>query len=164
MPVQPNPTPQRVFVSLSELAEDVLGLSRARVYELIARGALPHPLYDLRTRRPMFDAELQRQALAVRHTGIGIDGSAVIFYRREQRATTSSPSITSARPRRQTSTPQVSRYAELVGSLQTLGVAQANEQSVTAAMAQCFPHGIEGQDQSDVLRILFRQLRRLGSA
>src|ERR1700709_258276 len=80
-PVQPNTQPTKAFVSLSELAEDILGLSRARVYELIERGALPQPLYDLRTRRPIFSEELQRQALAVRTTGVGVDGSAVIFYR-----------------------------------------------------------------------------------
>ncbi len=45
MPVQPNPSSTRAFVSLSELAEDVLGLSRARLYELIQRGAMPQPIY-----------------------------------------------------------------------------------------------------------------------
>ena len=88
MPVQPNPTPSREFVSLSQLAEDILRISRARLYELIERGAMPQPIYDIRSRRPIFDSELQRQAMAVRQTGVGIDGSAVIWYRRESPATT----------------------------------------------------------------------------
>ena len=82
MPLPPQPT--KNFVSLSELAEDILGLSRARVYELIERGALPHPIYDIRTRMPMFNAELIEQARTVRQTGVGADGSAVVFYRRNR--------------------------------------------------------------------------------
>lgn len=164
MPVHttPNQPPTRAFVSLSELAEDILGLSRARVYELIARGALPQPIYCLRTRRPMFDADLQRQALAVRQTGVGIDGSAVIFYRRERQTRTTAP--TPARARRRVSAQQSSSYADLICSLQALGVAQADEQSVAAAVAECFPNGLDGQQDCDVLRVLFRHLRRSGSA
>jgi len=161
----PEPIPQppsREYVSLSELAEDVLGLSRARVYELIERGALPPPLYDMRTRRPIFDAELQRKARAVKATGVGVDGSAVIFYRRDrQPAVAVSPQ---ARLRRRTSTPQATRHAELVASLQSLGVSHADEQSVAAAVAECFPNGLGGQQEPDVLRAVFRVLRRRESA
>ena len=162
MPLPPQPT--KTFVSLSELAEDILGLSRARCYELIARGALPHPIYDIRTRRPMFDAELQRQAQAVRQTGVGIDGSAVIFYRRDRQPAVSAPALTRGRARSRASTPPASRYADLIGSLQSLGVSHADERSVAAAVAECFPNGIEGQQESDVLRAVFRVLRRRDSA
>ena len=164
MPVQPNPPSIRAFVSLSELAEDVLGLSRARLYELIGRGAMPQPIYCVRTRRPLFDAELQRQALVVRQTGVGIDGSTVIFYRRERRAPTTAPAPTPPRARRRASAQQASRYADLVSSLQSLGVRNADEQSVAAAVAACYPNGLEPQQESDVLRTLFRHLRRLETA
>ena len=162
MPVQPNPSSMRAFVSLSELAEDFLGLSRARLYELIQRGAMPQPIYCIRTRRPMFDTELQRQALAVRQTGVGIDGSAVIFYRRETPTTT--PLSTPARARRRTSAPTPNRFADLISSLQSLGVSQADERSVSAAVADCFPNGLDGQQEADVLRAVFRHLRRRESA
>ena len=159
----PSSSPTRAFVSLSELAEDVLGLSRARLYELIERGAMPQPIYCLRTRRPLFDAELQRTALAVRQTGVGIDGSAVIFHRRERQTTT--PALpTPARARRRASAPPSSRHADLVSSLQALGVGQADERSVAAAVADCFPNGLDGQQDADVLRVLFRHLRRRESA
>ena len=162
MPVQLNPSSTRAFVSLSELAEDVLGLSRARLYELIQRGAMPQPIYCIRTRRPMFNADLQRQALAVRQMGVGIDGSAVIFYRRES-PTTASVS-TSTRARRRTSAPTPNRFADLVSSLQSLGVNQADERSVSASVAECFPNGIADQQEADVLRAVFRHLRRRESA
>ncbi len=164
MPAQPNPSSFRAFVSLSELAEDVLGLSRARLYELIERGAMPQPIYCLRSRRPLFDADLQRMALAVRQTGVGIDGSAVIFYRRETRPQTTAPASTPARARRRASVQQSNRHAELVSSLQALGVAQADEHSVASAVAECFPNGLDGQQDAGVLRALFRHLRRRESA
>lgn len=164
MPVQLNPSPTRVFISLSELAEDILRLSRARLYELIERGAMPQPIYCIRTHRPMFDADLQRQALAVRQTGVGIDGSAVIFYRRDTLTMTTATFPTSARARRRTSAPMPNRFADLVSSLQSLGVSQADERSVSAAVAECFPNGLEGQQEPDVLRAVFRQLRRSESA
>lgn len=164
MPVQPNPTPSREFVSLSQLAEDMLRISRARLYELIERGAMPQPIYDTRSRRPIFDSELQRQAMAVRQTGVGIDGSAVIWYRRGQSPPTD-PALTPARSRRQTSANRPdARYSELIGSLQALGVANANQASVSTSVAECFPNGIEGQQEADVLRVIFRHLRRQESA
>lgn len=164
MPVLPNPSSFRAFVSLSELAEDVLGLSRARLYELIERGAMPQPIYCLRTRRPLFDAELQRTALAVRQTGVGIDGSAVIFYRRERQTPTTATLPTPARARRRASAPPSNSHADLVSSLQALGVSQADERSVAAAVAECFPNGLDGQQDADVLRVLFRHLRGRESA
>jgi hypothetical protein len=163
VPVPPNPSLMRAFISLSELAEDVLNLSRARVYELIQRGAMPTPIYDVRTRRPMFNAELIQQARTVRRTGVGIDGSAVIFYRRDRTPPTNTQT-TSARARQRTSTPQVNRYAELVSSLQGLGIAHADERRVGEAVAHCFPNGIADQQEADVLRAVFRQLRRRESA
>ena len=164
MPVQPNTQPTKAFISLSELAEDLLGLSRARVYELIERGALPQPIYDLRTRRPIFDADLQRQCIAVRQTGLGLDGSAVIFYRRDRQPIGASTQVTQPQSRRRTSIPQANRHAGLIASLQSLGVGNATEQSVAAAVAECFPNGTETQQESDVLRAVFRVLRRQGTA
>lgn len=160
MPVQPNPSSIRAYVSLSELAEDILGISRARLYELIARGAMPQPIFCVRTKRPLFDAELQRQALAVRQSGVGIDGSAVIWYRRDRQTPTTASAPAPARARRRTSNGETSQYAELVSSLQALGVGNADEGSVAAAVSECFPNGIDSQQESDVLRVLFRHLRR----
>lgn len=161
MPVQPTSQPGRAFVSLSELAEDVLFLSRARVYELIERGAFPQPVYDTRTRRPVFTAELIHQARTVRQTGIGVDGSVVIFYRREPRPVDQAPQ---GRSRRRASAPQASPYAELVASLQGLGINQADDRSVAEAVAVCFPNGTSGQQENDLIRVLFRHFRRRQSA
>lgn len=161
MPAETQTSASRAYVSVSELAEDILGISRARLYELIERGAMPQPLYDIRTRRPIFNADLQRQALTVRQTGVGIDGSAVIWYRRDRgRLPTQAAAPTAVRTRRRGASPQPSRYADLVSSLQGLGVTTADDASVSAAVTDCFPNGIDGQQDADVLRVLFRHLRR----
>jgi hypothetical protein len=155
----------RAFVSLSVLAEEILGLSRARTYELIERGALPSPIYDIKTRRPMFNRELQEQARHVRENGIGIDGRPIIFYRR--RATPTPPTLSSGTPRnprrRASAVAPASRHVDLIAGLQGLGIAQADA-SITAALAELFPNGTEGQQEQDILRTLFRYFRRRQSA
>jgi len=156
MPLPTEHPSIRAFVSLSMLAEDILNLSRARVYELMKRGALPHPCYELRTRRPVFNEEQQRQALAVRQTGLGIDGQPVVFYRRHCAA--SQIASTANTPRRSRSSG--GRYSELVANLQALGITAATEQSVSGAMMTCFPNGTAGQPETEVLRVLFRHLRQ----
>lgn len=163
MPTSSTHSPSREFVSLSELAQDILGMSRARLYELIARGAMPSPVFCVRTRRPMFTKALIQQARMVRQTGVGIDGSALIFYRREATTAISSPS-TPARARRGAQASQANRHAEVVLALQGLGVTTADERTVGEAIAQCFPNGLDGQQESDVIRVIFRHLRRRESA
>ena len=153
----------REYVSFSALAEDILGLSRARLYELVERGAMPQPCYDMRTKRPVFTREQQEQALAVLRLGVGINGQPIIFYRKNRHVLPSAAADTPARarPRPRTSiSREETRHRDLVSSLQSLGVSQADERSVSAAVAECFPNGLDGQQDSDVLRILFRHLRR----
>jgi hypothetical protein len=161
--IQPN---LRAYVSLSVLAEEILGLSRARVYELIERGALPQPIFCVRSKRPMFSAEMQMQALQVRQSGIGIDGRPIIFYRR--RATPTPPSSSSGTPRnprrRASAAAPARRHVDLIAGLQGLGITQADEASVTAALSELFPNGTEGQQESDILRTIFRHFRRKQSA
>ncbi len=165
MPSSANNPPLREYVSFSALAEDILGLSRARLYELVERGAMPQPCYDLRTRRPVFTREQQEQALAVMRFGVGIDGQPIIFYRRNRHAPEAASIDTPARARRRTSASRVSsRHADLANSLHSLGVSQADERTVASAVAECFPNGLEGQQDSDVLRVLFRHLRRRETA
>ena len=153
--------PIREYVSFSALAEDILGLSRARLYELVERGAMPQPCYDMRTKRPVFTREQQEQALAVLRLGVGINGQPIIFYRKNRHVLPSAAADTPARARPRTSiSREETRHRDLVSSLQSLGVSQADERSVSAAVAECFPNGLDGQHDSDVLRILFRHLRR----
>jgi len=59
----PDPyTNGKAAVSVSEMAR-IVGLSRSRFYGLVNEGVFPPPVYDLRTRRPFYDLDLQQRCL-----------------------------------------------------------------------------------------------------
>lgn len=155
------PMNTRAFVSLSVLAEEILGLSRARTYELIEQGSLPPPIYDVRTRRPMFNRELQELAREVRESGIGIDGRPIIFYRRRTPAAQLTPRT--SRRRAAVAVP-ANDHADLIAGLAGLGITTVDGSVVEAALRELFPNGITNEHQSDIVRSLFRHFRRRQSA
>lgn len=55
------PSQTKAAVSVSEMAR-MMGLSRSRFYQLIG-SALPFPIYDVATRRPIYDQQLQQTCL-----------------------------------------------------------------------------------------------------
>jgi hypothetical protein len=77
----------KTAVSISEMAR-IVGLSRQRFHQLIQAGVFPAPLYDIATRRPFYNEEMQQTCLEVRRRNCGINGKAVLFYSR--RAVTAS--------------------------------------------------------------------------
>lgn len=82
------------IVSIQEICH-MIGLSRSRFYQLLNSGFFPKPLYDERSNRPYFDAALQKQILESRNSGIGADGSYMLFYSpRKKVKTTKSKSST----------------------------------------------------------------------
>jgi hypothetical protein len=70
---------QKAVYSVSETAHSV-GLSRARFYQLVEAGVFPTPIYDIRTRRPYYTAELQEICKKIRQTNIGQNGLPILFY------------------------------------------------------------------------------------
>src|ERR1700709_23369 len=68
-------------VSVAEMAR-IVGLSRARVFQLIWCGAFPFPVYDVETRRPFYDEESQKVCLEVRRRNCGCNGKPILFYAR----------------------------------------------------------------------------------
>ena len=67
------------IVSVNEICHKI-SLSRSRFYQLLDSGFFPKPKYDERSNRPYFDAALQKQILESRNSGIGADGSYMLFY------------------------------------------------------------------------------------
>jgi len=67
------------IISVRELCQ-ILQLSRSLYYQLINSGFFPKPLHDERSKRPYYDAALQKQILEARESGIGADGSYLLFY------------------------------------------------------------------------------------
>jgi len=153
----------REAVSVAEMAR-MVSLSRARFYQLIG-STFPHPVYDLRTRRPLYTRELQDICLEVRRRNCGIDGLPILFY-----AARTAPQVRRPRPRPE-QPPRASEQpgrsesqAELVAALRGLGMASVTAAQVNAAVRAAFPRGTAGVGQDETIRRVFLHLRRQNSA
>src|SRR5208283_2975707 len=70
-------------VSITEMAR-MVGLSRARFYQLVRRGTFPPADKDAVSNRPCYSEEKQRQILEARRRNCGVDGKAILFYSRRR--------------------------------------------------------------------------------
>ena len=67
------------IISIGDMAK-ALGHSRARFYQLQKEMIYPPPIYDIRTKRPFYDANLQQICHEIRATGISFTGRYILFY------------------------------------------------------------------------------------
>ncbi|MCE9525561.1 MAG: hypothetical protein K8R36_05855 [Planctomycetales bacterium] len=148
-----TPTPTRLAITVAEMAR-TCSLSRTHFWSLVRRGIMPSPVYCLRTRRPLYTRELQQSALAVRQTGMGVDGRYVLFYG-ARKAKTTVPAPKPSKPTKPTE-----RYGELIEGLRALGMATVTEAQVAQAVASLYPHGIQGEEEGSLIRALWMYLRR----
>jgi len=133
-------------------------LSPARFYELQASGIFPPPVYDVRTRRPFFNEEMQRLCVEIRTTGRGFNGQSVIFYsrrapaiRQSKRTRTATPAVTAPAP---------NNHDGVLAAVRSLGLAAATAAQVEAAVTQLFPGGTAGVVQGQIIRQVFVLLNR----
>ena len=105
--------PTKVAVSVADMAR-MVGLSRARFYELMGSGVFPRPVRQAETGRPFYSEDQQKAVLDVRRRNCGINGQAVLFYARRL-PTGPAP----ARPRRAkpNPTPKVEPISDLLAAL-----------------------------------------------
>lgn len=147
----------KAAVTVSEMAR-MVGLSRARFYELVEAGVFPHPVYDVSTRRPMYVEELQTICLNVRRRNCGVNGKPVLFYARGHRAMTptAKPSKSPvAKPK------PTAAHADLIDGLSALGLV-ATPAQVAEAVAAIYPAGVNATDRGQVLRAVFLRLKASG--
>lgn len=142
---------QKAAVSVSQMSRDV-GLSRARFYQLLGEGVFPQPSYDPDTKRPYYCEEGQAQCLEVKRRNVGVNGKVVIFYASRSAQPKQSPKP-KAKPK------PTNQHADLIDSLACLGVS-ATAQQVQAAVAECFPDGIQKLESGEVVRAVFLHLKR----
>jgi len=146
-------------VSITQMAA-MCSLSRARFYQLIGT-TFPWPIYDVATRRPFYDDELQAVCLDVRKRNCGIDDKPLLFYsRRVPTTVTTKPqrSVTKRTPAKPTN-----NHAGLITGLAALGF-DATAAQVDSAVSTLYPNGLAGVAQGEVLRTVFLHLRRQDSA
>ena len=135
------------IVSMTEIAR-MLQMSRARFYQLLEQGFFPKPLYDDRSKRPYYNLELQQKCIEARQSGIGADGSFMLFYSPRKSANVSDL-------RRKKIDPVIK---ELADTLQTMGL-DVNAKQVQQGLSEIYPDGINDQEQGLVVRELFRYFK-----
>lgn len=140
----------KAVVTVAEMAR-MVGLSRARFYQLIGT-AFPYPVYDVTTRRPCYDEDMQKTCFTVKQRNRGVDGKAVMFYARRAAPAPPRPA-TKSRAAAPKSHP-------IVASIKLLGLASATTADVLAAVAELYPNGVDGIDQGEVIRAVFLRLKR----
>ena len=123
-------------VTVTEMAR-MCGLSRARFYQLIG-SAFPYPVYNVSTRRPFFDEDLQKVCLEVRRRNCGIDGKPILFYSRRLDLPAPKKQISTGRS---TSPKNDAKHTNLIAGLAGLGLSGVTEQQVEAALAKIVSQG-----------------------
>ncbi len=140
-------------VSVTEMAR-MVGLSRARFYQLVKKGTFPVADQDTATSRPCYLEEKQRLILEARRRNLGVDQKPILFYSR--RRDLGQTKKTESRPAKPS---KGNVYADLIDQL-----AQAKV-FVTAAevepiVKEMFPEGTVGIDPGEVFLAVFKRLQR----
>ncbi|MGE5611613.1 MAG: helix-turn-helix transcriptional regulator [Bacillota bacterium] len=153
----------KTVASVADTAR-LVGLSRARFYQLQKAGIFPPPVYDLATRRPVYTEEQQQVCLEVRRRNCGLNGRPILFYSRRS-VPVPPPAVRCQRPpaARRSSQTRSSAYPEIASGIRALGL-PATDAQVTAAVAAVYPGGIGGMSEGEVIRAVFLNLRRQNSA
>lgn len=146
----------KAVVSVTEMAR-LVGLSRARFYQLVKRGTFPVADQDAQSNRPCYSEEKQRLILEARRRNCGVDGKPILFYCRRNDA---GQKRTASRPAK----PKVSgnQCADLIDLLAQAKIVVSATQ-VEAAVRHEFPQGTDGLDMSIVLQTLIGRFQRQNS-
>ena len=153
-------------VSVSGMAR-MVGLSRARFYQLMRDGVFPLPSRQNETGRPFFNREQQEQCLEVRRMNQGVNGQVILFYamRVPSVGTPARPPRRQPRSRQQRVSNQPSRdpvIVELHHGLTQLGLT-VGDRDIRAALVVEYPDGHDGVDSAELLRSVFGRLSRRDS-
>ena len=150
-------------VSVSEMAR-MVGMSRARFYQLMAQNFFPSPCRQNETGRPFYNREQQELCLGVRRSNRGVNGQAILFYAlRVQPSVAPSPRIRRSRPTHRPvrrSSRRDAMIGELRQGLAQLGLTDVSDRAVSAALVEAYPDGHDDVDRADLLRVVFGHLNR----
>lgn len=154
----------KAAVSVTEMAR-MVGLSRARFYQLQRSGVFPPPVYDVTTRRPLYTEEQQQTCLEVRRKNRGINGQPLLFYSQRNARSAAAPTGQKRnRSRQKTVAKSTGTNARIVEGLKALGLSDPKPAQVEAAVQELFPEGAANVNDSEVIRAVFLYLQRRDSA
>ncbi len=160
-----NDPPTKRSVSVSEMAR-MLGLSRARFYQLMSEGVFPQPERNPQTNRPYFDQEQQKLCLLVRQTNQGANGRTVLFYGRRldrssmpQRPPARRYPSTRARKKQAARRQADHTIDELRHGLKQLGLTEITAAQIRQALSEAYPDGHQQVGTAELLSSVFRHLK-----
>ena len=148
----------KAAVSVSEMCR-LLSISRSQFYWHVKRGTFHEPLKLPSNGRPYFTADMVEQNLTARETGIGVNSEFVIFY---ERRSPSDVSRTTTHKRAKPHPKPVAPSSPLADGLHSLGLNVTSDQ-IESALTACYSTGTDGEDEANVLRTVFRHLKRSGT-
>lgn len=148
----------RSIVNVSQMAR-MVGLSRQRFWQLACEGVFLLPVYDLRTKRPFYDNQMQATNLHVRQTNFGLNNRPILFYARR---TPMESRSTEPRTKRSDSSKAAPKHESLLEGLKQLGMMSVTTAQIDAALQQTYPEG-QPSDEGEVLRTIFIHLMRRDS-
>ena len=139
--------PIKAAISVSDMCRQ-LGMSRSQFYNHVKKGTFHTPL-KLANGRPYFNASQAEDNIKARQTGIGVNGEYVLFYERN------------SKPKPRSDEPKLkSNHEHLIASLTSLGLSSVTNEQVQSAVESCFPKGTDCEDESNILRSVFKRLKR----
>ena len=144
----------KTVVSVAEMAR-MVGLSRARFYQLVAEGIFPSPVYDVATRRPFFNEEMQAICMDVRRRNCGVNGKPILFYAARHPLGQKPTPI--KKPKAEPK--QRGQYVDLLDGLRSLGL-DVTAAQVEPVVKELFPAGIQNLDCGEVIRSVFLRMKR----
>lgn len=148
----------KVAVSVADMAR-MIGLSRARFYQLVEAGVFPRPERHAESGRPFYSEEQQKVVLEVRRRNCGINGQAVLFYARRLPTGPTPARRMRTKPARANSTPKADPHADLLAAVHALGLTGVTAKQVAKAVGESFPNGTAGVDEGEVVRAVFLRLK-----
>ena len=142
----------KAAVSVTEMAR-MVGLSRARFYQLVKKATFASADHDLATGRPCYLEEKQRLILEARRRNCGVDGKPILFYSRRRDLGQTKAVSRPAKPSKG------NVYADLIDQLAQAKVfVTATE--VEPVVKEMFPEGTVGIDPGEVFLAVFKRLQR----
>ena len=129
----------------------LLEMSRSQFYWHVRKGTFHAPL-KLSNGRPYYNASQVEDNIKARELGIGVNGEYVLFYQRDSEPSKATPAQSKSKPKQD--------HTELMDGLSALGLTGLTTSVVADAVEQCYPQGTAGQDENDILRTVFRHLKR----
>jgi len=128
----------------------------------VEQGVLLKPVYLVANKRPVYTKEMVLRNLRVKFENVGINKKIVMFYSSRPTMKLTTPLKTTKKPT-QKPVKSSNKHSDLIDDLEALGLENINTQKVESAIQKCFPTGTENISEDEILRDVFRYIKRQNS-